>query len=171
MSTVASFTVLALVVECWCEACPEESLSAPAGVHLLAHCGLLLLCCAGLATMSHITLSHGLMSTRHGVFQAPGMCRQSRSAHLKIRLERSNNLLTAEQTSRAMERQLQRAKDEVNGNASTAAAPDPSELCASVLSCMHTMCLRLMCSTLSARHAVRSHSAGWTDLPVVLQDQ
>ncbi|CAK0786448.1 hypothetical protein CVIRNUC_009661 [Coccomyxa viridis] len=81
----------------------------------------------GLAAMSHITLPHGLMSARHGVFQAPGMRRQSRSVHLQIRLERSNNLLSAEQTSRAMERQLQRAKDGVNGNASAANAQDPPE--------------------------------------------
>lgn len=103
-----------------------------ARVNLLAYNGISLLCCAGLAVMSHVTLSHGLLLTRHGVFQAPGMRRQSRSAHLQIRLERSNNLLTAEQTSKAMERQLQRATDGVNGNASTAAAPSPSEQCASI---------------------------------------
>ena len=121
--------------------------------------------------MSHITLSNVLMSTRHGVFQAPGMRRQSRSAHLQIRFERNNNLLTAEQTSRAMERQLQRAKDGLNGNASTAAAPNPSEQYASVPhSCIHAMCAHVMCSTLPVRLASCSRSCKWTELPVALQD-
>ena len=109
--------------------------------------------------MSHITLSHGLILTRHGVFQAPGMRRLSRSAHLHVRLERSNNLLTAEQTSRAMERQLQRAKDGVDRNASTATAPTPSEQYASIFgSCIHITCEQWMCGVLSALYASRSLS-------------
>ena len=169
---MASFTVLASNIECWCEACPEEPLRAPVRVHLLADNGLFLLCCAGLAAMSHITLPHGLMSARHGVFQAPRMRRQSRSVHLQIRLERSNNLLTAEQTSRAMERQLQRAKDGENGNASAAAAPNPPEQYATVThSCIPAMYVRSMCMRLSACHASCSQSYRWPDLPVILQDQ
>ena len=144
---MASLTVLASVIECWCEAFPKERLDAPVRAQNLAYCGLILLCCAGLAVMSQITLSHGVMSSRHGVFQAPGMRRQNRSAYLQIRLERSNNLLTAEQTSRAMERQLQRAKDGVNGNASAATAPNPPEQYASVShSCTQAMYVRFMCS-------------------------
>ena len=169
---MASFTVLASDIECWCEACPEEPLRAPVRVHLLAYNGLFLLCCAGLAAMSHITLPHGLMSARHGVFQAPGMRRQSRSVHLQIRFERSNNLLSAEQTSRAMERQLQRAKDGVNGNASAANAQDPPEQYASVTHiCIQAMYVRFMCMKLSTCRASCSQSCRWADLRVVLQDQ
>lgn len=52
----------------------------------------------------------GPISARHGLFQAPTLRRQARPRHLHIRLEARNSTLTAEQTTKAIEVQLRRAK-------------------------------------------------------------
>ena len=60
--------------------------------------------------MSHVMASSGFITARHGGFHAPGLPRQRRTAHLQIRMKGNNNLLTVEQTSKAIETQLRRAQ-------------------------------------------------------------
>ena len=80
--------------------------------------------------MAHIMACTAPISARHGLFQAPTLRRQGRSRHLNIRLESGNTTLTAEQTQRAIEVQLRRAKgasgaaEEGNGLKSSQSQPE-----------------------------------------------
>ena len=80
--------------------------------------------------MAHAVAWTGPILARHGVFQSPSLRRQGHSRHLSIRLEARNTTLTAEQTQKAIEVQLRRAKgasgaaEEGNGLNSSQSQPE-----------------------------------------------
>ena len=89
--------------------------------------------------MAHVTTFSGFISARHGVFQAPSLRRHSRTAQLQIRLESTNSLLTSEQTARAIETQLRRAKRGANAVSGDNGSSAASEQCVTFSVLLQTM--------------------------------
>lgn len=84
--------------------------------------------------MAQMLASTGLISARHGAFQAAGLRRHGRSSHSQIHLENKNNFLLINQTSKAIKTQLQRAKGRISagkGDSGSKSAQSQPEQCAS----------------------------------------
>ena len=62
-------------------------------------------------SMVHVMAWTGRSSARHGPIQAPTSCRQRRPRHLTIRVQTRDSTMTTEETARAIEVQLRRAKE------------------------------------------------------------
>ena len=84
--------------------------------------------------MAQVLASTGLISARHGAFQAAGLRRHRRSSYSQIHLENKNKLLLINETSKAIKTQLQRAKGSIsagNGENGSKSAQSQPEQCAS----------------------------------------